>query len=191
MPARRVGDLLPDHPGLGAGDPSGRVDAHPPHGVGLDQHRVGQVAQRGGVVPGALRRDLQAAVAGETDRCGTSSADRGSATAAGCWSTARFQARRASSQPGSSQVRMVADGWAARPSRPSRRPVRVRSAVVVIVPPRRRSVRVTVPIMRARWRDAIGQLADAGDDLRRPAATGGLARPAGVVARDPAGQLHA
>jgi hypothetical protein len=68
MLAGRVGDLLPDHPGLGAGDPGGRVDDQATHAVGLDQERVGQVTQRAGVVPGALGGDPRAAVPGETDR---------------------------------------------------------------------------------------------------------------------------
>src|SRR5207248_4601042 len=46
--------------------------------------------------------------------------------------------------------------------------LRVVAAVVVIVTPRCRSVSVTVPIMRAGGHDAIGQLADAGDDCGRP-----------------------
>jgi hypothetical protein len=39
---------------------------------------------------------------------------------------------------------------------------------MVIVTPRPLSVLVTLPIMRAGWRDAIGQLADAGDDCAEP-----------------------
>jgi hypothetical protein len=39
---------------------------------------------------------------------------------------------------------------------------------MVIVAPLRRSVRVTVPILRAGEGDAIGQLADTGDDSVEP-----------------------
>jgi hypothetical protein len=64
---RRVGDLLPDRARLDAGDPGRWVDTYSPHAAGLDQDRVGQRAERRGVVAGALRGDPQAVVAGVLD----------------------------------------------------------------------------------------------------------------------------
>jgi hypothetical protein len=97
-------DLMPQDPGLDRGGHSGRVDRHLPHRVGPDQDSAVQRAERGGIVPRALGRDGQALAGAKAIVATTSSADRGRATAAGRWSTARFQARRASSQPGSVAV---------------------------------------------------------------------------------------
>jgi hypothetical protein len=52
-------------------------------------------------VAGALRGDAQAALAAKSTTATTSATVSGSATAAGRWSTARFHAWRALSQPAS------------------------------------------------------------------------------------------
>src|SRR5207244_10623210 len=52
---------------LDAGDAVGSVDLDAVHLVGLDQQRVAQIAERRGVVAGALRGDPQALALGVED----------------------------------------------------------------------------------------------------------------------------
>ena len=55
MLGRSFDDLDPDHAGLGARSAGVRVDRDAAHPVGLEQDRVREVAERLGVVAGALR----------------------------------------------------------------------------------------------------------------------------------------
>jgi len=64
----RADDVHPQRAGLGAGDHRRRVDLDAAHQVGADEDRVGEVAQRAGVVAGRLRGDAQAGGAGGVDQ---------------------------------------------------------------------------------------------------------------------------
>ena len=61
---RRGGDVDPLGAGLDAGAPPVDVDLDAAHSLGAHDHRVGDVAERGGVVSGALSVDPQAVLAG-------------------------------------------------------------------------------------------------------------------------------
>ena len=84
----RLDDLDPDHARLGARDPRVRVDRDAAHPLGLEQDRVrrGRPARRRRGRCPAARREGRSARAKATTAA-TSSADSGSATAAGRWST--------------------------------------------------------------------------------------------------------
>ena len=61
----RGGDVRPDGARLDAGDAAHRVDLDAAHGAGADEDHVLHVAERRGVVAGALHDDPQAVLAGE------------------------------------------------------------------------------------------------------------------------------
>ena len=61
MPGRGLHDVDPHGARLDPGGPGLRVDPDAAHLVGPQQHRVGQRAERPGVVTGALGGDPQAA----------------------------------------------------------------------------------------------------------------------------------
>ena len=67
MRRARLGHLEPERARLDAGGAGLDVDLDRAHTLGRDEHRVLERGDRGGVVPGALRRDLEPVLAGDVD----------------------------------------------------------------------------------------------------------------------------
>jgi hypothetical protein len=81
------------------GDPRPGVDLDPAHALGLDEDDVVERPERGGVVAGPCAATPRPKAWASSTTATTLPADSGKTTAAGRWSTARFQASRAWFQP--------------------------------------------------------------------------------------------